>query len=194
MAPKNLRFDTDARRALEAGVNKLAEAVEITLGPKGQYVVLHKALLSPTITNDGVTIAQEIDLKDIFENQAAQMVKEVAHKTNAVAGDGTTTALVLAQSIVRGGIKNLAAGANPEILRGGIEKAVEVAVAAIKERAKEISGRGEISRVGAISARSEGGDTVGKLAEALDVEPSELLAEDTQEAYSPARAVGAPKG
>ena len=103
MAPKNLRFDTDARRALEAGVNKLAEAVEIALGPKGQYVVLHKALLSPTITTDGVTIAQEIDLKDIFENQAAQMVKEVAHKTNAVAGDGTTTALVLAHPPFAGG-------------------------------------------------------------------------------------------
>jgi chaperonin GroEL len=155
MAPKKLRFDTDARRALEAGVNKLADAVKTTLGPKGQYVILHKALLSPTVTNDGVTIAQEIDLRDIFENQAAQMVKEVAHKTNDVAGDGTTTALVLAQSIVRGGIKNVAAGANPVILRSGIEKAVEVVVAAIKEQAKEISGRDEISRVGAISARSE---------------------------------------
>jgi chaperonin GroEL len=155
MAPKKLRFDTDARRALEAGVNKLADAVKTTLGPKGQYVILHKALLSPTVTNDGVTIAQEIDLKNIFENQAAQMVKEVAHKTNDVAGDGTTTALVLAQSIVRGGIKNVAAGANPVILRSGIEKAVEVVVAAIKEQAKEISARDEISRVGAISARSE---------------------------------------
>ena len=155
MAPKKLRFDTDARRALEAGVNKLADAVKTTLGPKGQYVILHKALLSPTVTNDGVTIAQEIDLRDIFENQAAQMVKEVATKTNDVAGDGTTTALVLAQSIVRGGIKNVAAGANPVILRSGIEKAVEVVVAAIKEQAKEISGRDEISRIGAISARSE---------------------------------------
>src|SRR5215210_2404776 len=155
MAPKKLRFDTDARRSLEAGVNKLANAVKGTLGPKGQYVVLHKVLLSPTITNDGVTIAQEIDLKNIFENQAAQMVKEVATKTNDVAGDGTTTALVLAQSIVREGLKNVAAGANPVILRRGIEKAVEVAVAAIKEQAKEISGRDEISRVGAISARSE---------------------------------------
>ena len=155
MAPKKLRFATDARRALEAGVNKLADAVKTTFGPKGQYVILHKALLSPTVTNDGVTIAQEIDLRDIFENQAAQMVKEVAHKTNDVAGDGTTTALVLAQSIVRGGIKNVAAGANPVILRSGIDKAVEVVVAAIKEQAKEISGRDEISRVGAISARSE---------------------------------------
>jgi chaperonin GroEL len=166
MAPKKLRFDTDARRALEAGVNKLANAVKGTLGPKGQYVVLHKALLSPTITNDGVTIAQEIDLKNIFENQAAQMVKEVATKTNDVAGDGTTTALVLAQSIVRGGLKNVAAGANPVILRRGIEKAVEVAVAAIKEQAKEISGRDEISRVGAISARSE--EIGNVIADAID--------------------------
>ena len=166
MAPKKLRFHTDARRALEAGVNKLADAVKVTLGPKGQYVVLHKALLSPTLTNDGVTIAQEIDLKDIFENQAAQMVKEVATKTNDVAGDGTTTALVLAQIIVRGGLKNVAAGANPVILRNGIEKAVEVAVAAIEEQAKEISGRDEISRVGAISARS---DEIGNvIADAID--------------------------
>ena len=166
MAPKKLRFHTDARRALEAGVNKLADAVKVTLGPKGQYVVLHKALLSPTLTNDGVTIAQEIDLKDIFENQAAQMVKEVATKTNDVAGDGTTTALVLAQIIVRGGLKNVAAGANPVILRSGIEKAVEVAVAAIEEQAKEISGRDEISRVGAISARS---DEIGNvIADAID--------------------------
>src|SRR5918998_585408 len=155
MAPKKLRFHTDARRALEAGANKPADAGKVTLGPKGQYVVLHKALLSPTLTNDGVTIAQEIDLKDIFENQAAQMVKEVATKTNDVAGDGTTTALVLAQIIVHGGLKNVAAGANPVILRNGIEKAVEVAIAAIEEQAKEISGRDEISRVGAISARSE---------------------------------------
>ena len=166
MAPKKLRFHIDARRALEAGVNKLADAVKVTLGPKGQYVVLHKALLSPTLTNDGVTIAQEIDLKDIFENQAAQMVKEVATKTNDVAGDGTTTALVLAQIIVHGGLKNVAAGANPVILRSGIEKAVEVAVAAIEEQAKEISGRDEISRVGAISARS---DEIGNvIADAID--------------------------
>jgi chaperonin GroEL len=163
---KKLRFDTDARRAMEAGVNKLVNAVRVTLGPKGQYVVLHKALLSPTITNDGVTIAQEINLKNIFENQAAQMVKEVATKTNDVAGDGTTTALVLAQTIVHEGLKNVTAGANPVILRGGIEKAVEVAVAAIKAQAKEVSGRDEISRVGAISARSEEiGDII---AEAID--------------------------
>ncbi len=153
--PKKLRFDTDARRALEAGVNKLANAVKVTLGPKGQYVVLHKQLLSPTVTNDGVSIAQEIDLKNIFENQGAQLVKEIATKTNDVAGDGTTTALVLAQAIVHEGLKNVTAGANPVILRGGIEKAVKVAVAAIKAQAQEISGRDEVARVGAISARSE---------------------------------------
>ncbi len=155
MAHKKLKFDTDARRALEAGVNKLANAVKVTLGPKGQYVVLHKPLISPTITNDGVTIAQEIELKDIFENQGAQLVKEIATKTNDIAGDGTTTALVLAQAIVHEGLKNVTAGANPVILRGGIEKAVEVAVAAIKAQAQEISGRDEVARVGAISARSE---------------------------------------
>src|SRR5215212_6319190 len=121
MAQKKLKFDTDARQALEAGVNKLADAVKVTLGPKGQYVILHKPLIAPTVTNDGVTIAQEIELKDIFENQAAQMVKEAATKTNDVAGDGTTTALVLTQAIVHEGLKNVAAGANPVILKGGIE-------------------------------------------------------------------------
>ncbi len=166
MTHKKLRFDTDARRSLEAGVNKLVNAVRVTLGPKGQYVVLHKPLIAPTITNDGVTIAQEIDLKNIFENQAAQMVKEVATKTNDVAGDGTTTALVLAQTIIHEGLKNVTAGANPVILRGGIEKAVEVAVEAIRGQSKEISGKDEISRVGAISARS---DEVGNvIAEAID--------------------------
>jgi chaperonin GroEL len=166
MAPKKLRFDTEARRALEAGVNKLADSVRVTLGPKGQYVVLHKPFISPTVTNDGVTIAQEIELENIFENQAAQLVKEVATKTNDVAGDGTTTAIVLAQAIVHGGLKNVAAGANPVILRGGIEKAVEVAVEAIKAQAQEISSRDEVTRVGAISARSE---EIGNIiAEAID--------------------------
>ena len=155
MAHKKLRFDTDARRAMETGVDKVANAVRSTLGPKGQYVVLHKPLISPTITNDGVTIAQEIDLGDIFENQAVQLVKEVAFKTNDVAGDGTTTALILAQSIIHEGIKNVAAGANPVFLRRGIEKAVEVAVRAIHEQATEVEGRDGMVRVGAISARSE---------------------------------------
>jgi chaperonin GroEL len=154
VAHKKLRFDTDARRSMVAGVNKLANAVRTTLGPKGQYVVLHKPLISPTITNDGVSIAQEIDLGDIFENQAAQLVKEVAFKTNDVAGDGTTTALILAQAITNEGIKNVAAGANPVILRSGIEKAAEVAVRAVLDQAAEIEGREDIVRVGAISARS----------------------------------------
>jgi chaperonin GroEL len=166
VAHKELRFDTEARRALEAGVNKLAEAVKVTLGPKGQYVVLDKKFGSPTITNDGVTIAREIELEDIFENQGAQLVKEVATKTNDVAGDGTTTATVLAQTVVREGLKNVAAGANPVILRSGIDKAVTAAVEAIRSQAKEISGKDEIARVGAISARS---DEVGNvIAEAID--------------------------
>jgi chaperonin GroEL len=161
VAHKKLKFDTDARRALEMGVNKLAAAVRVTLGPKGQYVVLGEAFGPPTITNDGVTIARRVELQDVFENQGAQLVLEVATKTNDVAGDGTTTALVLAQRIVSEGLKNVAAGANPVILRGGIEKAVEVAVASIRDQAREISGREEISRVGAISARSkEIGDTI----------------------------------
>ena len=166
MAHKELRFNTEARKALEAGVNKLADAVKITLGPKGQYVVLDKKFGSPTITNDGVTIAREIELEDIFENQGAQLVKEVATKTNDVAGDGTTTATVLAQIIVRQGLKNVAAGANPVILRSGVDKAVEKAVEAIKAQSTEISGKEEIARVGAISARS---DEVGNvIADAID--------------------------
>jgi chaperonin GroEL len=166
VAHKELRFNTEARRALEAGVNKLADAVKITLGPKGQYVVLDKKFGSPTITNDGVTIAREIELEDIFENQGAQLVKEVATKTNDVAGDGTTTATVLAQIIVREGLKNVAAGANPVILRSGVDKAVDAAVEAIKAQSTEISGKEEISRVGAISARS---NEVGNvIADAID--------------------------
>ena len=125
MAHKYLRFDTNARRALEQGVNKLAGAVKGTLGPKGQYVVLGQTFGTPTVTNDGVTIARQIELKDVFENQGAQMVLEVVTRTNDVAGDGTTTALVLAQAIVGEGLKNVAAGANPVILRGGIDKAVD---------------------------------------------------------------------
>ncbi|MDN5696831.1 MAG: chaperonin GroEL, partial [Rubrobacter sp.] len=155
MAHKELKFDTEARKSLEAGVNKLADAVKVTLGPKGQYVVLDKKFGSPTITNDGVTIAREIEIEDIFENQGAQLVKEVATKTNDIAGDGTTTATVLAQIIVREGIKNVAAGANPVMLRAGIDKAVGQAAEAIKGQANEISGKDDIARVGAISARSE---------------------------------------
>jgi chaperonin GroEL len=166
VAHKELRFNTEARRALEAGVNKLADAVKITLGPKGQYVVLDKKFGSPTITNDGVTIAREIELEDIFENQGAQLVKEVATKTNDVAGDGTTTATVLAQIIVREGLKNVAAGANPVILRSGVDKAVDAAVEAIKAQSTDISGKEEISRVGAISARSE--EVGNVIADAID--------------------------
>jgi chaperonin GroEL len=166
VAHKELKFDTEARRALESGVNKLADAVKVTLGPKGQYVVLDRKFGSPTITNDGVTIAREIELEDIFENQGAQLVKEVATKTNDIAGDGTTTATVLAQTIVREGLKNVAAGANPVILRSGIDKAVEGAVEEIRAQSKEISGRDEIARVGAISARS---DEIGNvIADAID--------------------------
>ena len=166
MAHKELKLDSEARRALEGGVNKLADAVKVTLGPKGQYVVLDKKFGSPTITNDGVTIAREIELEDIFENQGAQLVKEVATKTNDVAGDGTTTATVLAQTIVREGLKNVAAGANPVILRAGVDKAVTAAVEAIQDQSTEISGRDEISRVGAISARSE--EVGNVIADAID--------------------------
>ncbi|MDP9480768.1 MAG: chaperonin GroEL [Actinomycetota bacterium] len=166
MAHKELRFNSEARRALEAGVNKLADAVKITLGPKGQYVVLDKKFGSPTITNDGVTIAREIELEDIFENQGAQLVKEVATKTNDVAGDGTTTATVLAQVIVHEGLKNVAAGANPVILRSGVDKAVAAAVEAIQGQSTEISGKEEIARVGAISARSE--EIGNVIADAID--------------------------
>ena len=166
MAHKKLKFDSAARRALERGVDKLAGAVRVTLGPKGQYVVLGEAFGTPTITNDGVTIARRVELHDVFENQGAQLVLEVATKTNDVAGDGTTTALVLAQKIVSEGLKNVAAGANPVILRGGIEKAVEAAVGSIRGQAREISGHDEISRVGAISARSR--EIGGVIADAID--------------------------
>ena len=130
---RNSSIDEEARRALERGVNALADAVKITLGPKGRYVVLDKKFGAPTITNDGVTIAREIELEDAFENQGAQLVKEVATKTNDVAGDGTTTATLLAQAIVREGLRNVAAGANPMAIKRGIEQAVDEAVAAIKK-------------------------------------------------------------
>ncbi|MHB8858418.1 MAG: chaperonin GroEL [Thermoleophilia bacterium] len=149
---KEIKFDEEARRALERGVNILADAVKITLGPKGRYVVLDKKFGAPTITNDGVTIAREIEVADVFENQGAQLVREVATKTNDVAGDGTTTATLLAQAIVREGLRNVAAGANPMALKRGIELAVEAAVEAIKKQAKEISGKEDIARVATISA------------------------------------------
>src|SRR6186997_1307930 len=135
---KIIKFDDEARRALEAGVNKLADAVKVTIGPKGRNVVLEKKFGAPTITNDGVTIAREVELDDPFENMGAQLVKEVATKTNDVAGDGTTTATVLAQALVHEGLRNVAAGANPMDLKRGIEKAVKAAVGAIAKLAKEI--------------------------------------------------------
>jgi chaperonin GroEL len=161
MAHKDLKFNEEARRALERGVNTLADAVKVTLGPKGRYVVLDKKFGAPTITNDGVTIAREIELEDPFENQGAQLVREVATATNDVAGDGTTTATVLAQAIVREGLKNVAAGANPMALKRGIEKAVEAVVEDLKAQSKEISGKEDIARVATISARErEIGDTI----------------------------------
>jgi chaperonin GroEL len=161
MAHKDLKFNEDARRALERGVNILADAVKVTLGPKGRYVVLDKKFGAPTITNDGVTIAREIELEDAFENQGAQLVREVATATNDVAGDGTTTATVLAQAIVREGLKNVAAGANPMALKRGIEKAVDAVVEDLKTQSKEISGKEDIARVATISARErEIGDVI----------------------------------
>ena len=161
MAHKELKFNEDARRALERGVNVLADAVKVTLGPKGRYVVIDKKFGAPTVTNDGVTIAREIELEDPFENQGAQLVREVATATNDVAGDGTTTATVLAQAIVREGLKNVAAGANPMALKRGIEKAVEWVVEDLKKQSKQVSGKEDIARVATISARErEIGDVI----------------------------------
>jgi chaperonin GroEL len=166
MAHKELKFDEEARRSLERGVNMLADAVKVTLGPKGRYVVLDKKFGAPTITNDGVTIAREIEVEDVFENQGAQLVREVATSTNDVAGDGTTTATLLAQAIVREGLKNVAAGANPMALKKGIEQAVDTVVESLKSQSKEISGKEDIARVAAISSRErEIGDVI---AEAID--------------------------
>ncbi len=163
---KMLKFDEDARRALEAGVNQLADAVKVTLGPKGRNVVLDKKFGAPTITNDGVSIAREIELEDPFENMGAQLVKEVATKTNDVAGDGTTTATVLAQALIKEGLRNVAAGANPMSLKRGIEAAVAAGVAAIADASKEIDDKSEIAQVAAISAADP---AVGKvLADAID--------------------------
>jgi chaperonin GroEL len=161
MAHKELKFNEDARRSLERGVNTVADAVKVTLGPKGRYVVLDKKFGAPTITNDGVTIAREIEVEDPFENQGAQLVREVATATTDVAGDGTTTATVLAQSIVREGLKNVAAGANPMALKRGIEKAVEAVVENLKEQSTEVSGKEDIARMATISSRErEIGDVI----------------------------------
>ena len=157
---KEIKYSVDARAALESGVNQLADTVSVTLGPKGRNVVLDKSFGTPLITNDGVTIAKEIELEDSFENMGAQLVKEVATKTNDVAGDGTTTATVLAQSMINEGMKNLAAGANPIILRKGMRKAAEVAVDSISNMSSSLNGKDQIARVAAISA---GDDSVGQL-------------------------------
>jgi chaperonin GroEL len=166
MAHKELKYDVDARKALELGVDAVANAVKVTLGPRGRYVVLDKKFGAPTITNDGVTIAREIEVEDVFQNQGAQLVREVATATNDVAGDGTTTATVLAQAIVRQGLKNVAAGANPLALKRGIELAVDQVVKNIELQAKEISGKDQIARVATISA---GDDEIGDvIADAID--------------------------
>ena len=166
MAHKELKYGSEARKSLELGVDAVANAVKVTLGPKGRYVVLDKKFGAPTITNDGVTIAREIEVEDVFENQGAQLVREVATATNDVAGDGTTTATVLAQAIVRQGLKNVAAGANPLALKRGIEKAVDQVVAHIASQAKEVSGKDQIARVATISA---GDDDIGDvIADAIE--------------------------
>jgi len=166
MAHKELKYDSEARKALEEGVDAVANAVKVTLGPRGRYVVLDKKFGAPTITNDGVTIAREIEVEDVFQNQGAQLVREVATATNDVAGDGTTTATVLAQAIVRQGLKNVAAGANPLALKRGIEKAVDDVVKHIASQSKEISGKDQIARVATISAGDEEiGDVI---ADAID--------------------------
>ena len=167
---KQIAFDEAARRSLEAGMNKLADAVRVTLGPKGRNVVLDKKWGSPTITNDGVSIAKEIELEDPYERIGAELVKEVAKKTDDVAGDGTTTATVLAWSLVHEGLRNVAAGANPMTLKKGIEAAVEAAVGSIRELAKEVDSKEQIAQVASISAAdteigatiSEAIDKVGK--------------------------------
>ncbi len=166
MAHKELKYDADARKALEQGVDAVANAVKVTLGPRGRYVVLDKKFGAPTITNDGVTIAREIEVEDVFQNQGAQLVREVATATNDVAGDGTTTATVLAQAIVRQGLKNVTAGANPLALKRGIEKAVDQVVKNIESQSKAISGKDQIARVATISAGDEEiGDVI---ADAID--------------------------
>src|SRR6058998_2193735 len=152
MAAKMIAFDEDARRGLERGMNQLADAVKVTLGPKGRNVVLEKKWGAPTITNDGVSIAKEIELEEPYEKIGAELVKEVAKKTDDVAGDGTTTATVLAQAITKEGLRNVAAGANPMSLKRGIEIAVEAAVESIKDQAKEIEDKDDIAHVASISA------------------------------------------
>jgi len=163
---KEIKYNSDARESLLAGIDKLADTVKITLGPKGRNVILDKEFGAPLVTNDGVTIAKDIELEDAFENMGAQLVREVATKTNDAAGDGTTTATVLAQALVHEGMKNIAAGANPMVLRKGIAKAVNAAVEAIKNNSKPVDGTDDIARVATVSSADE---SVGKLiAEAME--------------------------
>ena len=183
---KDIKYGEDARKALQTGIDKLADTVRITMGPKGRNVVLDKKFGAPLITNDGVTIAKDIELEDAFENMGAQLVKEVATKTNDAAGDGTTTATLLAQTIIREGMKNIAAGANPMILKKGIAKAVDTAVKSITDNSKEVSGSDDIARVGTVSSADE---NVGKLiAEAMEKVTSDgvitLEESKTAETYS----------
>ena len=163
---KQIKYGEDARKALQCGIDQLANTVKVTLGPKGRNVVLGKKYGAPLITNDGVTIAREIELEDAFENMGAQLVREVATKTNDIAGDGTTTATMFAQAIIQEGLKNVTSGANPMVMRKGIEKAVEAAVEAIKANSEVIKGSEDIARVGAVSS---GDESVGQLiAEAME--------------------------
>ena len=174
---KEIKYGVEARKALEAGVNKLADTVRVTIGPKGRNVVLDKSFGAPLITNDGVTIAKEIELEDPFENMGAQLLKEVA--TNDVAGDGTTTATVLAQAMVNEGMKNLAAGANPIVLRKGMKKATDEAVKAIAEMSEPISSKDQIARVAAISAAS---DEVGEMvADAMEKVTNDGVIQDNED-------------
>ncbi|GLZ30447.1 60 kDa chaperonin [Lentzea sp. NBRC 105346] len=181
--PKQISFDEDARRALERGVNKLADTVKVTLGPRGRHVVLDKKFGGPTVTNDGVTIAREVELDDAFENLGAQLAKSVATKTNDVAGDGTTTATVLAQALVREGLRNVAAGANPTSLGRGIQAAADAVVDALKAKATPVKGRDNIAQVGTVSSRDESigallGEAIEKVGEdgVITVEESSTLA------------------
>jgi chaperonin GroEL len=185
---KQLIFDEDARHALKDGIDALADAVKITLGPKGRNVVLDKKFGAPTITNDGVTIAKDVDLSDPFENIGAQLAKEVASKTNDIAGDGTTTATVLAQAIVQEGLKNVTAGANPMALKRGLEKACEAAVGVLKDGSTPVTTRAQMSQVAAISANNdeEIGELIGEVMEkvgkdgVITVEESKGIQTDTE--------------
>ena len=170
---KEIKYGIEARKALEEGVNKLANTVRVTIGPKGRNVVLDKSYGAPLITNDGVTIAKDIELEDAFENMGAQLVKEVAAKTNDVAGDGTTTATVLAQAMINEGMKNLAAGANPIVLRKGMKKATDCAVEAIAHMSEKVTGKDQIAKVAAISA---GDEEVGQMvADAMETTKSGIV-------------------